>query len=160
MTRTVLPRNEKNIKRFLRASDGYSFGGGRREFFFSKSWSATSQNASSARTLSGKGSKCRANSSAPITSLFSHSRLTLMGFPGNLIAIPDFPDLCEVLELSLHRCCPEDQQQRFRRRRRRSIDDSTSSYSQTPVSFKLLFECFTAGWIVEYVFQSGPEFTF
>jgi hypothetical protein len=37
------------------------------------------------------------------------------------------------------------------------IDDSTSSQSQTLISFKLLFECFPAGRVVEYVGQSGPQ---
>jgi hypothetical protein len=31
------------------------------------------------------------------------------------------------------------------------VDDSTFSQSQTPISFKLLFECFPAAGVVEYV---------
>ena len=31
------------------------------------------------------------------------------------------------------------------------IDDSTSSQSQTPIPFKLLFECFPTGRVVKYV---------
>jgi hypothetical protein len=39
-----------------------------------------------------------------------------------------------------------------------SIDNSTSSNSQTPIPFKLFFECFAAGRIVEDVGQCGAEF--
>jgi hypothetical protein len=38
------------------------------------------------------------------------------------------------------------------------INDSTSSYSQTPISLKLLFECFPATRIVEDVCHSGADF--
>jgi hypothetical protein len=40
------------------------------------------------------------------------------------------------------------------------IDDSSSSHSQTPISFKLLFECLSASWIFKNICQSRAHLAF